>query len=167
MLQIYWILIFISTWQLVIVFNFNFMFSIALETLLHMTVRRHLPLPTKKVKKWKWKLLSPVWLFATPWTNTGHGILQARKLEWVAAPFSRRSSQPRDRTQVSCIASGFFTSWVTREAHESWCGEPIPSQADILYPGIKLGSPALQVDSLLTELSGKPKKAKHRMKYNE
>ena len=45
-----------------------------------------------------------------------HGILQARTLEWVAFLFSRGSSQPRDRTQVSCIAGGFFTSWATREA---------------------------------------------------
>jgi len=41
-------------------------------------------------------------------------ILQARILEWVAMPSSRGSSQPRDRTQVSCIAGGFFTVWVTR-----------------------------------------------------
>jgi len=40
--------------------------------------------------------------------STVHGILQARILEWVAAPFSRQSSQPRDQTQVSCIAGGFF-----------------------------------------------------------
>ena len=39
-----------------------------------------------------------------------HGILQARILEWVAFPFSRGSSQPRDGTQVSPIAGGFFTS---------------------------------------------------------
>ena len=39
-----------------------------------------------------------------------HGILQARILEWVAYPFSRGSSQPRDRTQVSHIAGGFFTT---------------------------------------------------------
>ena len=39
------------------------------------------------------------------------GILQARILEWVAFPFSRWSSQPRDWTQVSCIAGRFFTSW--------------------------------------------------------
>ena len=39
-----------------------------------------------------------------------HGILQARILEWVDVPFSRGSSQPRDQTQVSCIASGCFTS---------------------------------------------------------
>ena len=46
-----------------------------------------------------------------------HGILQARILEWVAFPFSRGSSQPRDRTQVSHIAGSFFTSWATREAN--------------------------------------------------
>ena len=41
---------------------------------------------------------------------TVHGILQARILEWVAFPFSRGSSQPRDQTQVSHIAGGFFIS---------------------------------------------------------
>ena len=46
-----------------------------------------------------------------------HGIFQARVLEWVAISFFRRSSQPRDWTQVSCIAGRFFTVWVTREAH--------------------------------------------------
>ena len=39
-----------------------------------------------------------------------HGILQARILECVAFPFSRGSSQPRDRTQVSHTAGRFFTS---------------------------------------------------------
>ena len=38
------------------------------------------------------------------WWATVHGILQARKLEWVAYPFSRGSSQPRDQTQISRIA---------------------------------------------------------------
>ena len=46
-----------------------------------------------------------------------HGILQARVLEWVAFPFSRGSSQPRERTWISRVAGGFFTSWATREAH--------------------------------------------------
>ena len=41
---------------------------------------------------------------------TAHGILQARILERVAFLFSRGSSQPRDRTQVSFIAGRFFTS---------------------------------------------------------
>ena len=39
-----------------------------------------------------------------------------RILEWVAYPFSRGYSQPRNQTGVSCITSGFFTSWATREA---------------------------------------------------
>ena len=37
------------------------------------------------------------------------GILQARALEWAAIPFFRGSSQPRDRTQLSCIAGRFIT----------------------------------------------------------
>ena len=39
-----------------------------------------------------------------------------RILEWVAYPFSRGSSRPRNQTGVSCIAGEFFTSWATREA---------------------------------------------------
>ena len=46
-----------------------------------------------------------------------HGTLQARILEQVAIPFSRVSSQPRDRTHIFCIAGRFFTISVTREAH--------------------------------------------------
>ena len=38
-----------------------------------------------------------------------HEILQARLLEWIAFPSSKVSSLPRDQTQVSCIAGGFFT----------------------------------------------------------
>ena len=45
-----------------------------------------------------------------------HGIFQVRILEWVGIPFSRRSSQLRDQTQVSQIAGGFFTIWATKEA---------------------------------------------------
>ena len=100
--------------------------------------------------KWKWKLLSHVWLVATLWTiqsmdfpgqNTGVGSLSLLQgifptqifnpgcphcrqildqlshqgspwiLEWVAYPFSRGSSQPRNRTGVSFIAGRFFTNW--------------------------------------------------------
>ena len=45
-----------------------------------------------------------------------HVILQARILEWVAIPFSKRYMQPRDQTHVPCIAGIFFTLWDTREA---------------------------------------------------
>ena len=60
------------------------------------------------------KSLNSVQLFVTPWTvapppvSSVHGILQARALDWVAAPFFRGSSQPRYQTQVSHIAGGFF-----------------------------------------------------------
>ena len=52
----------------------------------------------------------------SPPGSSVHGILQARILEWVAIPFSRRSSRHRDRTQVSFITGKFFTVWATREA---------------------------------------------------
>ena len=45
-----------------------------------------------------------------------HGILQAKILEWVAFSFSRRSSQPRDRTWVSCMTGRFSTVWASRGA---------------------------------------------------
>ena len=83
-------------------------------------------LPKKKVKVTQ---LCPI--LCDPIDYTVHGILQARILEWVAVPFSRGSSQPRDRNQVSCIASGFFISWATKEAQEYLSGEHIPSPGDL------------------------------------
>ena len=58
-----------------------------------------------------------------------HGILQARILEWVAVSFSRRSSQPRDLTQVSCTAGrlshlshkGVLWLEVYSNSNRSWC----------------------------------------------
>ena len=47
----------------------------------------------------------------SPPGSSVHGILQARLLEWVAILFSRESFEPRDQTQVSCIAGSFFTIW--------------------------------------------------------
>ena len=79
-------------------------------------------------KKPLWELsCSAVSNSATPGTVVlqgplSMGILQARILEWVAMPSSRGSSQPRDRTQVSCISGGLLTVWATREAHENWSG---------------------------------------------
>ena len=65
------------------------------------------------------QLLSHAQHFATPWTIVHQtplsmGILQAKTLEWVTMPSSRRSSQPRDRTQVSHIAGGFLK----RQSHQ-------------------------------------------------
>ena len=56
----------------------------------------------------------------SPPGSSVHGIFQARILEWVAIPFSRGSSQPRDQTQVSCMTGRFFTIWAARLAFK-WC----------------------------------------------
>ena len=62
----------------------------------------------RKRKKVKVTQLYPT--LCDPMDSIVHGILQARILKWVAVPFPRGSSQPRDRTQVSHTAGGFFTS---------------------------------------------------------
>ena len=53
--------------------------------------------------------------YCSPPGSSVHGILQAGILEWVAISFSRGSSWPRDRTQVSCVAGTCFNLWATRE----------------------------------------------------
>ena len=76
---------------------------------------------TREAQLLKVKLLSRVWLFATPWTAT----CQAAQ----SMAFSRQ---------------------------EYWSGLPFPSPGDLPDPGIELRSPALQADSLPSELPGKP-----------
>ena len=74
--------------------------------------------PTMKSESYSCSVMSDS-LRPMDWSLPGssvHGILQARILEWVVILFSRGSSQPRDQTQVSCIAGGFFTNWATRKA---------------------------------------------------
>ena len=74
--------------------------------------------------KWKWRcyhsgVSNSLWPHGTVCSPPGssvHGILQARMLEWVAIPFSRESSRPRDLTWVSHIAGRFFTVWITSSA---------------------------------------------------
>ena len=71
---------------------------------------------TSQKAQWKWKWSRSV--MSASWQPHGlylpgssiHGIFQARLLKWVAISFSRASSQPRDRTHVSCVAGGFFTT---------------------------------------------------------
>ena len=74
------------------------------------------PSPSSGVWKVKVEVAQLCPTLCNPMDFTVHGILQARILEWVAFPFSRRSSQLRDQTQVSCIEGEFFTSWATRES---------------------------------------------------
>ena len=53
----------------------------------------------------------------SPPGSSVHGISQIKVLEWVAIPFSRVSSWPRDGTWVSYIVGRFLTIWATREIH--------------------------------------------------
>ena len=58
-----------------------------------------------------------------------HGILQARIMEWVAIPFSRGSSQPRDRTSISYVSC---TGWQVLY-HYHHLGSPVPDNFVIQY----------------------------------
>ena len=63
------------------------------------------------------------------------GILQARILEWVAISFSKRSFQPRDRTQAPRIAGRRFTIWATGEAHlKENKTKPFPPPGPQVFP---------------------------------
>ena len=88
-------------------------------------------------------------------------ILESRILEWVAIPFSRGSSQPRNWTRVSCIPGGFFISWGTREFPRIWENSVLSAQ---FCPQLKTeliikvylkvwgrGAPILQHTSLMLE----------------
>ena len=55
----------------------------------------------------------------SPPGSSVHGIPRARRLEWVAIPFSRGSSWLKDRTQVFCTVGRFFTTWA-RAGRNSW-----------------------------------------------
>ena len=82
--------------------------------------------------------------FLQPHGLTVHVIPQARILEWVAFPFSRGFSQPRDQTQVSHIAGGIFTSWVTREAEPKFiCWDFSPNSFVDSELGLRYGESPL------------------------
>ena len=68
------------------------------------------------LKHGKWKKVSCVWFLATPWTVAHQAPLFmgfSRQEYWSGLPFPspEESSQPRDLTQISCIAGRFFTIW--------------------------------------------------------
>ena len=73
-----------------------------------------------------------------------HGILQARILEWVAIPFSRRSFQFRDQTQVSRIIGRFFTIWAAQEAKQKPC---LLSNKNIRAVKVKVSQSCLPLQS--------------------
>ena len=67
--------------------------------------------------------------------------------------FSRGSSRPRDRTQVSCIAGRFFTVWATREAWEKRKPMQIDKKEDRRQERAQEASPPRQEQTIL--LSGR------------
>ena len=98
-----------------------------------------------------WHPLSHVQCFVTPWTVACQTPLsmefsrQERILEWVAIPFFRTSSQPRDQTWVSCIVAAYLPSEPQRKplvpVNETLFGNRV--FADVL----KMRSPWMAVDS--------------------
>ena len=85
-----------------------------------------------------------------------HGILRARILEWVAYPFSRGSSQPRDQTQISHTAGDSLWSEPPEKPKNTGVGNHYHFSRGSSQPGIEPRSPALQADSSPSELPGKP-----------
>ena len=82
--------------------------------------------PVKRKRKRKSLSCPTLW---DPMEYTMRGILQARILEWKAYPFSKGSSQPRDRSGVFYIAGRFFTNWAIRKA--GLPGKPLKLSLDI------------------------------------
>ena len=93
----------------------------------HVTCSRSCDFFKVMVHSWQKKMcyslshIQPLWdpVDCSPLRSSVHGIPQARILEWIAITFSRGSSQPRDRTWISCIAGRFFTIWATVAETES------------------------------------------------
>ena len=73
----------------------------------HTLVRMAIIKNSKNNKCWKVKVTQSCLTLHNPLDYTVNGIFQARILEWIAFPFSSGSSQPRDGTQVSCIAARY------------------------------------------------------------
>ena len=101
---------------------------------------------------------SHIWLFVTPWTIQAMEF--SRPEYWSGWPFPFPGDLPNIGMEPRFSNPGLphcgqFTSWATRETQEYWSGYSIPSPK-YLDPGIQPGSPALQADSLPTELSSQP-----------
>jgi len=88
---------------------------------------------------------------------TAHGILQTRILGWVAFSFFRRSSQPRIELRSLALQAGSLLAEPQGKPKNTGVGSLSLLQLIFpTHPGIQLGSPALQEDSLPTELSREP-----------
>ena len=113
-------------------------------------------LKASKWSKWKWKLLSHVWI-CDPMHYRVHGILQARILEWVAFPFSRGSStQGLNPGLLHCRWNLYQLSHQGSPRILEWVAYPFCSESS--RPRNQTRVSCIEADSLPTELSGKPTK---------
>ena len=148
------------------------------------------------IRNLKWKLLSPVPLFTTPWTiqsmefsrteywsalpsqqRLNPGLPHCRQIyqlnhkgspripEWVAYPFSSRSSRPRNWTGVSCVGKGdgnpLQYSCLENPMDKGTWQATVHGVARVGHDWVTFTTaPELQEDSLPTELSGKPWKVR-------
>ena len=88
----------------------------------------------------------------SPPGSSGHGIFQARVLDWVLSLSLVTKSCQTLATPCTVACQASLSMGFSRQ--EYWSGLLFPSPGDLPNPGIKLGSPALQADSLLPELKG-------------
>ena len=85
----------------------------------------------------------------SPLGSSVHGILQARILEWVAISFSRASSQPRDRTCVSCISC-----FGKRILHHCTTWESPQSCSEVFVPLVFQAAPLVAVSMTAGKQAG-------------
>ena len=83
-----------------------------------------------------------------------HGLSWARILKWVAMLSSGESSQPRNQTTSPTLQVDSLSEAPGKPKNTEMGS--LRSPGDLPYPGIKLGSPGLQADSLPVELPGRP-----------
>ena len=91
----------------------------------------------------------------SPPGSSVHEILQARLLEWIAIPFSRGSSWPKDQTQFSCIAGRFLTIWVTRETRSLYNRYNIYNLSLVQFSSVAQSCPTL-CDPMNCSMPGLP-----------
>ena len=117
----------------------------------------------------KVKSLSCVQLFATPWTAAyqappSRGFSRQEYWSGVTSPSPAARYKIDEQqgllfiywTKDYCLRTIVYPLSTGFSRQEYWSELPFPSPGDLPHPGIKLRSPALQVDSLLTEPPGKP-----------
>ena len=91
-----------------------------------------------------------------PMDYTVNGILQARILEWVAFPFSKGSSQLGIKPRSLVLQVNSLSAEPQEKPKNTGVGSLSLLQWIFPDPGIKMGSPEQQADSLPAELPGKP-----------